>query len=155
MRVEVQRLAHARDLALPAYATAGAAGLDLVAAIQSDVVLLPGRHQAVPTGIALALPAGIEGQVRPRSGLALKHGVTVLNAPGTIDSDYRGEVTAILINHGAEPFTITRGMKIAQLVVAAHARVEWSETAALNSTARGTAGFGSTGLSVEQGGRDS
>ena len=153
MRVEVQRLAHARDLPLPAYATAGSAGLDLVAAIDGDVVLPPGHHQAVPTGIALALPAGAEGQVRPRSGLALKHGVTVLNAPGTIDSDYRGEVTVILINHGATPFTITRGMKIAQLVVAAHARVEWSETTALNSTARGAAGFGSTGLTAEQGGR--
>jgi dUTP pyrophosphatase len=151
MRVEVQRLAHARDLPLPAYATAGAAGLDLVAAIDGEVVLAPGRHQAVPTGIALALPIGVEGQVRPRSGLALRHGVTVLNAPGTIDSDYRGEVTAILINHGATPFTITRGMKIAQLVVAAHARIEWSETTALNSTARGTGGFGSTGLTVEQG----
>jgi dUTP pyrophosphatase len=114
-------------------------------------VLAPGRVQAVPTGIALALPVGVEGQVRPRSGLALRHGVTVLNAPGTIDSDYRGEVTAILINHGTTPFTITRGMKIAQLVVAAHARVEWSETTALNSTARGTGGFGSTGLKVEQG----
>ena len=153
MRVEVQRLAHARDLPLPAYATAGAAGLDLVAAIDGEFVLQPGRHQAVPTGIALALPIGVEGQVRPRSGLALKHGVTVLNAPGTIDSDYRGEVTAILINHGATPFTITRGMKIAQLVVAAHAHVEWSETTALNSTARGAAGFGSTGLTVEQGER--
>jgi dUTP diphosphatase len=151
MRVEVQRLAHARDLPLPAYATAGAAGLDLVAAIESEIVLAPGRHQAVPTGIALALPVGVEGQVRPRSGLALRHGVTVLNAPGTIDSDYRGEVTAILINHGATPFTITRGMKIAQLVVAAHAHVEWSETTALNSTSRGTGGFGSTGLTVEQG----
>jgi dUTP pyrophosphatase len=136
---------------LPAYATGGSAGLDLVAAVEDDVVLAPGRHQAVPTGIALALPAGVEGQVRPRSGLALRHGVTVLNAPGTIDSDYRGEVTAILINHGATPFTITRGMKIAQLVVAAHARVDWSETTALNSTARGTGGFGSTGPGVEQG----
>jgi len=153
MKVEIQRLAHARDLPLPMYATAGSAGLDLFAAIETDLVLLPGRHQPVPTGVALALPAGVEGQVRPRSGLALKHGVTVLNAPGTIDSDYRGEVTAILINHGAAPFTITRGMKIAQLVVAAHARVEWSETTALNSTARGTGGFGSTGLTVEQGER--
>jgi len=152
MRIEVQRLPHASDLPLPGYATSGAAGLDLVAAIEGEIVLQPGRHQAVPTGIALALPSGIEGQVRPRSGLALKHGVTVLNAPGTIDSDYRGEVTAILINHGLAPFTITRGMKIAQLVVAAHARVEWSETTALNATARGTAGFGSTGLGVEQGG---
>jgi dUTP pyrophosphatase len=153
MRIEVQRLPHARDLPLPAYATAGSAGLDLVAAIEAEVVLQPGRHQAVPTGLAHALPEGVEGQVRPRSGLALKHGVTVLNAPGTIDSDYRGEVTAILINHGTAPFTITRGMKIAQLVVAAHARIEWSETTALGSTARGTAGFGSTGLTVEQGER--
>ncbi len=153
MKVEVQRLAHARDLPLPAYATAGSAGLDLLAAIESEIVLLPGRHQGVPTGVALALPVGIEAQVRPRSGLALKHGVTVLNAPGTIDSDYRGEVSAILINHGTAPFTITRGMKIAQLVVAAHARVEWSETTALASTARGAGGFGSTGLTVEQGER--
>jgi len=153
MKVEVQRLAHARDLPLPAYATAGSAGLDLLAAIESEIVLLPGRHQGVPTGVALALPAGIEAQVRPRSGLALKHGVTVLNAPGTIDSDYRGEVSAILINHGAAPFTITRGMKIAQLVIAAHARIEWSETTALASTARGAGGFGSTGLTVEQGER--
>jgi dUTP pyrophosphatase len=151
MRIEVQRLTHARDLPLPAYATAGSAGLDLVAAIEGEVVLAPGHYRAVPTGIALALPMGVEAQVRPRSGLALRHGVTVLNAPGTIDSDYRGEVAAILINHGTTPFTITRGMKIAQLVVAAHARVEWSETTALNSTARGTGGFGSTGLDVEQG----
>ena len=146
MKVAVQRLDHARDLPLPAYATAGAAGLDLVAAILADIVLAPGRHQAVPTGIALALPEGSEAQLRPRSGLALRHGVTVLNAPGTIDSDYRGEVTAILINHGTMPFTITRGMKIAQLVVAAHARVEWNETGALETSARGAAGFGSTGL---------
>jgi dUTP pyrophosphatase len=151
MRVEVQRLAHARDLPLPAYATPGAAGLDLVAAIKDDVVLAPGRHTAIPTGIALALPPGTEGQVRPRSGLALKHGVTVLNAPGTIDSDYRGEVTAILINHGATPFTIVRGMKIAQLIVATHARVEWSEATALSSTSRGSGGFGSTGVGVERG----
>jgi len=146
MKVAVQRLDHARDLPLPAYATAGAAGLDLVAAILADIVLAPGRHQAVPTGIALALPEGSEAQLRPRSGLALRHGVTVLNAPGTIDSDYRGEVTAILINHGTTPFTITRGMKIAQLVVAPHARVEWSETANLETTSRGAGGFGSTGM---------
>ena len=149
MKVNVQRLPHARDLALPSYATAGAAGLDLVAAIDGEAVLPPGGHLAVPTGIALALPPGLEGQVRPRSGLALKHGITVLNAPGTIDSDYRGEVTVILINHGAAAFTITRGMKIAQLVVAAHARVEWMEATTLNPTTRGTAGFGSTGLGVE------
>jgi len=148
MKVSVQRLPHARDLPLPAYATAGSAGLDLIAAVESDVVLSPGGYKAVPTGIALALPSGTEAQLRPRSGLALRHGVTVLNAPGTIDSDYRGEVTAILINHGTAPFTITRGMKIAQLVVAAHARVEWSETGALETSARGTSGFGSTGIGV-------
>ena len=151
MRVEVQRLAHARDLPLPAYATEGAAGLDLLAAVDGELVLMPGRHHPVPTGIALALPPGTEGQVRPRSGLALKHGVTVLNAPGTIDSDYRGEITAILINHGAAPFTILRGMKIAQLVVAPHTRVEWSEAGTLSATARGAAGFGSTGFGAGQG----
>jgi dUTP pyrophosphatase len=153
MRIEIQRLPHARDLPLPSYATPGAAGLDLLAAIEDVVVLQPGRHVAIPTGIALALPAGVEGQVRPRSGLALKHAVTVLNAPGTIDSDYRGEVTAILINHGPAPFTIVRGMKIAQLIVAAHARVEWSETPVLSSTSRGSGGFGSTGLGAGQGER--
>jgi len=148
MRIAIQRLAHAKDLPLPAYATRGAAGLDLFAAVDEEIVLAPGRHAAVPAGIALALPEGFEAQVRPRSGLALRHGVTVLNAPGTIDSDYRGEVTAILINHGAEPFTIARGMKIAQLVVAPHAQVEWSETAVLETTSRGAGGFGSTGLGV-------
>ena len=146
MKVAIQRLPDARDLPLPSYATAGAAGLDLVAAIERETVLAPGQRQAVPTGIALALPEGFEAQLRPRSGLALKHGVTVLNAPGTIDSDYRGEVVAILINHGTAPFGISRGMKIAQLVVASYARVEWNETASLDTTARGAAGFGSTGL---------
>ena len=148
MKIAIQRLAHAQDLPLPAHATAGAAGLDLFAAVENELVLAPGRFASVPTGIAIALPAGFEGQVRPRSGLALRHGVTVLNAPGTIDSDYRGEVAAILINHGAEPFRVARGMKIAQLVVAAHAQVEWSETAVLESTSRGAGGFGSTGLGV-------
>jgi len=148
MRIAIRRLAHAQDLPLPAYGTAGAAGLDLLAAIEQDIVLAPGRHAGIPAGIAIAVPQGFEAQVRPRSGLALRHGVTVLNAPGTVDSDYRGEVTAILINHGAEPFTISRGMKIAQLVIAAHAAVEWDETATLEDTKRGTGGFGSTGLGV-------
>jgi dUTP pyrophosphatase len=148
MRVPVQRLPHAHDLPLPAYATAGAAGLDLLAAVDKDTVLAAGARAAIPTGIALALPEGLEAQVRPRSGLALRHGVTVLNAPGTIDSDYRGEVTAILINHGAEPFQVTRGMRIAQLVVAACVRVDWNETADLEKTVRGAAGFGSTGTDV-------
>ena len=145
MKVAVQRLAHARDLALPSYATEGAAGMDLYAAVDKDLELAPGEIAAVPCGIALALPQGFEAQVRPRSGLALNHGLTVLNAPGTIDCDYRGEVKAILINHGRERFTITRGLKIAQMVVAAHARVEWSEATTLETTARGTGGFGSTG----------
>jgi dUTP pyrophosphatase len=128
MKVAIQRLAHAQDLPLPAYATLGAAGLDLFAAVGQELVIQPGRHAAIPTGIAIALPDGFEAQLRPRSGLALRHGVTVLNAPGTIDSDYRGEVTAILINLGPESFAVARGMKIAQLVIAQHARVEWNET---------------------------
>jgi dUTP pyrophosphatase len=146
MKIAIRRLPHAEDLPLPAYATPGAAGLDLFAAVENDIRLPPGGRAAVPTGIALALPEGFEAQVRPRSGLALRHGITVLNAPGTIDSDYRGEVTAILVNHGEEVFTVARGMKIAQLVIAPHARVEWSETASLESTLRGSGGFGSTGF---------
>ena len=151
MKIAIQRLPHAEDLPLPAYATAGAAGLDLFAAVKTQITLEPGRHLSVPTGIALALPDGFEAQVRPRSGLALRHGVTVLNAPGTIDSDYRGEVIAILINHSKEAFSIARGMKIAQLVVAPHARVEWSDTTTLETTSRGIGGFGSTGLSGQRG----
>ena len=151
MKIAIQRLPHAEDLPLPAYATAGAAGLDLFAAVKTQITLEPGRYVPVPTGIALALPDGFEAQVRPRSGLALRHGVTVLNAPGTIDSDYRGEVTAILINHSKEAFSIARGMKIAQLVVAPHTRVEWSETATLETTSRGIGGFGSTGLDIQRG----
>jgi dUTP pyrophosphatase len=146
MKIAIQRLKHAPDLPLPAYATAGAAGLDLLAAIDGNVMLAPGQYRAVPTGIALALPQGFEAQLRPRSGLALRHGITVLNAPGTIDSDYRGEVTAVLINHGSSHFAITRGMKIAQLVISAYARVEWAETSELEPTTRGEAGFGSTGI---------
>ncbi len=139
------RLPHAADLSLPAYATDGSAGLDLLAAIEAEIKLAPGARAAVPCGIALALPAEFEAQVRPRSGLALKHGVTVLNAPGTIDSDYRGEVKAILINHGEEPFVIARGMKIAQLVIARHERAQFEECETLDETARGAGGFGSTG----------
>ena len=148
MKVPIQRLSHAQDLPLPAYATPGAAGLDLFAAVDQELVLEPGRRAAIPTGIAIALPDGFEAQVRPRSGLALRHGITVLNAPGTIDSDYRGEVAAILINLGPESFAVARGMKIAQLVIAAHARVEWNETANLDNTPRGAGGFGSTGLKL-------
>lgn len=143
MRIEIKRLA--ADLPLPVYASRGSAGLDLLAAVDREIALAPGAITAIPTGIALALPDGYEAQVRPRSGLALHHGITVLNAPGTIDSDYRGEVKAILINHGKAAFSITRGMKIAQLVITAHVRAEWRETSRLDRTTRGAGGFGSTG----------
>jgi dUTP pyrophosphatase len=144
--VEIMRLPHAGDLPLPSYATEGAAGLDLLAAVDVEVELKPGARFCVPCGIAIALPAGFEAQVRPRSGLALHHGVTVLNAPGTIDSDYRGEVKATLINHGETAFPITRGMKIAQLVIARHETVELHEVGKLPASERGAGGFGSTGL---------
>jgi len=150
VNVQVQRLPHGLNLALPAYATAGSAGLDLAAATEADIELQPGQRMAVPCGISLALPEGYEAQVRPRSGLALEHGVTVLNAPGTIDSDYRGEVKAILINHGHLPFRIARGMKIAQLVIARHERAAFDEVSELPASVRGAAGFGSTGLSANK-----
>ena len=138
--VEVRRLPHAEGLALPAYQTEHAAGLDLVAAVgeQAPLTLAPGERALVPTGLAIALPAGFEGQVRPRSGLALKHGITVLNAPGTIDADYRGEVSVVLINHGSEPFVIRRGERIAQLVIAPVQRAQLSVTAVLSETSRGS-----------------
>ncbi|MDF8331973.1 dUTP diphosphatase [Novosphingobium cyanobacteriorum] len=141
--VLVKRLPGNEDLPLPAYATDGAAGMDVVSA--EDVELAPGARHAVATGLAIAIPAGYEVQVRPRSGLALKHGVTVANAPGTIDSDYRGEVKAILINLGTEPFAIRRGDRVAQLVLAPVTRAGWVEVSELDETARGEGGFGSTG----------
>jgi dUTP pyrophosphatase len=143
--VSIQRLPHGADLPLPAHATADSAGLDLLAAVASDRILQPGRRELVPTGISIALPRGFEAQVRPRSGLAAKAGITVLNSPGTIDADYRGEIGVILINHGSEPFVIRRGERIAQLVVAPVSRVAWLETAALAESSRGAGGFGSTG----------
>ena len=143
--VEVVRLAHGADLPLPAYESAGAAGMDLRAAVDEPVVLAPGGRAAIPTGLAIALPAGFEGQVRPRSGFALREGVTTLNTPGTIDSDYRGEVKVILINHGAQAVTVRRGDRIAQLVVAPVTQAVWAEVARLDETARGAGGFGSTG----------
>ncbi len=143
--VSLQILSHARDMALPSYATPGSAGVDLAAAIETPLILPPGGRVAVPTGIALALPEGWEGQVRPRSGLALKHGVTVLNSPGTIDADYRGEIRIILANFGDAPFTISRGVRIAQLVIAPVSRAEWRVVADLSRTGRGAGGFGSTG----------
>lgn len=146
LQVAINRLPHAADIALPTYATAQAAGMDLCAAISVDLVLAVGARILVPTGLALALPEGYEAQVRPRSGLALKHGVTVLNSPGTVDADYRGEVQVILANLGTEPFTITRGMRIAQMVVASYTQVSWQQVDQLPETARGAGGFGSTGV---------
>jgi len=146
VEVALQRLAHGAGLPLPEYATADAAGMDLVAAVTKPVTLAPGERGLVPTGLAIALPAGFEAQVRPRSGLALKHGVTLLNSPGTIDADYRGEIGVILVNLGQAPFTVERGTRIAQMVVAPVTRVGWTETATLPETARGAGGFGSTGV---------
>jgi len=148
VEIEVVRLPHAHDLELPAYATAAAAGADLLAAIDQDIELGPLERRIVPTGISIALPVGFEAQVRPRSGLAAKSGVTVANAPGTIDADYRGEIGVILVNLSKEPFRITRGMRIAQLVVARHARAVWREVSELDRTARGAGGFGSTGVTA-------
>lgn len=145
--IPIKRLAHAEGLPLPAYETAQAAGMDLRAAVpeHEPMVLRPGSRAAVPTGLAFALPAGFEAQVRPRSGLALRAGVTQLNTPGTIDADYRGEVMVIMVNHGAEDFTIRRGDRIAQLVVAPVVQASWAEVDSLDETARGSGGFGSTG----------
>jgi dUTP pyrophosphatase len=148
VEIEVIRLPHGRDLALPDYATAAAAGADLLAAIDQDIELKPLERRIVPTGIAIALPVGFEAQVRPRSGLAAKNGITVANAPGTVDADYRGEVGVILVNLGSEPFRISRGMRIAQMVIARHARAVWREVAELDRTARGAGGFGSTGVAA-------
>lgn len=146
VRVAVLRLPHGKDLPLPDYATEGSAGLDLLAANSEPVTLQPSARALIATGLALALPAGYEGQVRPRSGLALKHGLTVLNSPGTVDSDYRGEIQVMLINLGEEPVTIARGMRIAQLVVAPVTRARLAEVSDLPPSARGSDGFGSTGM---------
>jgi dUTP pyrophosphatase len=143
--VKVVRLAHGAGLPLPSYESPGSAGMDLRAALDAPVVLQPGARAAVPTGLTIALPPGYEGQVRPRSGLALRDGVTALNSPGTVDADYRGEVKVILINHGAAPVTISRGDRIAQLVIAPVTRAAWSEVESLDDTGRGHGGFGSTG----------
>jgi dUTP pyrophosphatase len=149
VEIRVLRLPHTADLPLPAYQSALAAGLDLVAAVpaQTPITIAPGGRAMIPTGIAIALPRGHEGQIRPRSGLAARHGVTVLNAPGTIDADYRGEVQVILINHGTEPFVIERGMRIAQLVVARVERAKLIEVQTLDATERASGGMGSTGTS--------
>jgi dUTP pyrophosphatase len=145
VEIQVVRLPHAEGLPLPSYATPGAAGMDLLAAVTAPLVILPGGRALVPTGLRIALPHGHELQVRPRSGLALKHGITMPNTPGTVDEDYRGELQVIVMNAGTEPFTIERGMRIAQAVVAPVVRGVWREVTELPGTARGEGGFGSTG----------
>jgi dUTP pyrophosphatase len=147
VEVRIARLPHGADLPLPGYQSAGAAGLDLLAAVAADtpVEIAAGGRAMIPTGIAIALPTGTEAQVRPRSGLAARHGVTVLNTPGTVDSDYRGEIQVILVNLGEAPFVVQRGMRIAQLVIAPTVRAKVVAVASLNPTARGSGGFGSTG----------
>jgi dUTP pyrophosphatase len=151
--LRVLRLGHGRDLPLPSYQTEGSAGLDLMAACGPDekIIVNPGERGLVATGLSLQIPHGYEGQVRPRSGLAVKYGVTVLNAPGTIDADYRGEVKVALVNLGSEPFVVTRGMRIAQLVIAPVSRVVLEETDTLDDTVRGVGGFGSTGVGQTDG----
>ena len=145
LAVPVRRLPHGADLPLPTYATASSAGIDLLAAVEATVVLQPAARAMIPTGIAIALPEGHEAQVRPRSGLAARHGVTVLNSPGTIDADYRGEVAVILVNLGDAPFRIERGMRVAQMIVAPVDTIEWQEVESLPETVRAAGGFGSTG----------
>jgi dUTP pyrophosphatase len=147
IKIDIQQLPHGEGLTLPAYQSAHAAGLDLLAAVPegAPIVLAPGKHALIPTGLTIALPPGYEAQVRPRSGLAAKHGVTVLNAPGTVDADYRGEIGVLLINHGDAPFSIRRGERIAQLVIASVVRAELVPAASLSATDRGGGGFGSTG----------
>ncbi len=151
--VAIHRLEHGRGLPLPEVATPSAAGVDLLAAVAENVTIAPGARKLVPTGIAIALPEGFEAQVRPRSGLAMRHGITVLNSPGTIDADYRGEVGVLLINHGSESFTVERGMRIAQMVIAPVARIVWAESAELPTSERGASGFGSTGTATASGKR--
>jgi len=147
IKVEIQQLPHGKGLALPAYQSAHAAGLDLLAAVPEDAptVIAPGKHVLIPTGLVIALPPGFEAQVRPRSGLAAKHGVTVLNAPGTVDADYRGEINVLLINHGDKPFPIKRGERIAQMVIAPVTQAQLVVVTTLSETDRGGGGFGSTG----------
>jgi deoxyuridine 5'-triphosphate nucleotidohydrolase len=144
--VRIMRLPHAVDLDLPTYATAGAAGMDLLAAVTAEITIAPGARALIPTGLAVALPSGHELQVRPRSGLALKQGIMLANSPGTIDEDYRGEIGIILLNAGDAPFIVSRGMRIAQAVLAPVLRAAWHEVASLDETARGSGGFGSTGV---------
>ena len=149
VKVDVVQLPHAADLPLPEYATAQSAAVDLLAAVTEDVVLTPGARTLIPTGLAIALPDGYEAQVRPRSGLALKNGITLLNTPGTIDADYRGEIGVILANLGQEDFTVERGMRIAQMLIAPVTRLTWNAVSSLDKSERGSGGFGSTGVTTE------
>jgi dUTP pyrophosphatase len=144
LELSVQRLPSGRDLPLPSYMTEQSAGMDIHAAVPEDTVILPGERRQIPTGIAISLPQGFEAQIRPRSGLALRHGITLVNAPGTIDADYRGEIQILLINHGGVPFTVRRGDRIAQMIVQRVARISWVERDRLDHTARGDGGFGHT-----------
>jgi dUTP pyrophosphatase len=148
VQVRLQQLPHGLALPLPHYATEHSAGMDLMAAIAGDIILKPMERQLIATGIAIALPEGYEAQIRPRSGLALKNGISMVNAPGTIDADYRGEIKVLLINLGQEIFTVSHGMRIAQMVVAPVSRVQWQQVETMDDTARGAGGFGSTGLKV-------
>ena len=149
VKVDVVQLPHAADLPLPEYATVQSAAVDLLAAVTEDVVLTPGARTLIPTGLAIALPDGYEAQVRPRSGLALKNGITLLNTPGTIDADYRGEIGVILTNLGQEDFTVERGMRIAQMSIAPVTRLTWNAVSSLDESERGSGGFGSTGVTTE------
>jgi dUTP pyrophosphatase len=146
LNVSIKKMDHGADLPLPTYGTSQSAGLDLMAAIDGPITLNPGERTLIPSGISIALPQGYEGQIRPRSGLAIKHGITVLNTPGTIDADYRGEIIGIMINLGQEPFVFTRGMRFAQLVIAPHSTATWVEVEELDESTRGSARFGSTGI---------
>lgn len=145
MKLQIKQLDHGNDLSLPTYATEQSAGMDLRAANHDDITIKPGTTSLIPTGLAIALPNGYEAQIRPRSGLALKHSITVLNTPGTIDADYRGEIGIILINHGSEDFTITRGMRVAQMIISKYTQAKISLVSELSETTRGSGGFGSTG----------
>ena len=149
VKVDVVQLPHAADLPLPEYATVQSAAVDLLAAVTEGVVLAPGARTLIPTGLAIALPDGYEAQVRPRSGLALKNGITLLNTPGTIDADYRGEIGIILTNLGEEDFTVERGMRIAQMLIAPVTRLTWNSVSSLDESDRGSGGFGSTGVTTE------
>lgn len=144
IKVHIQKIAGSEDISLPAYMTDQSAGMDICAAVSEETIIMPGQRQKIPTGIMIALPEGYEAQIRPRSGLAINQGITLLNSPGTIDADYRGEIALIVINHGSEPFTVTRGMRLAQMIVQKIFQVDWVEVSELINTSRGSGGFGHT-----------